>query len=215
MHLHSYPVPTHAIEAAALGRDYTFLRSKLHLFWDSRAERTEPGLEAGTGLRVEVFGRAGFGPGDASADLAALQWGGELAGFWDVFGAGFLTLVGLMCGHLLVETVRDAVLLANVSPTVLPSPYIAIAVVSLGAVRMQRWVGSRYEPYRALIAWMGLSATLVGTLWFLLDNIGDFTIYVLYVLPGVLLTVALVQFWALISGAMTMRVRAWPFWSTP
>ena len=48
----------------------------------------------------------------------------------DVLGA-FLTLLGFMTGHALLETARDALFLASLPARRLPWAYLAIAVIAL------------------------------------------------------------------------------------
>src|SRR5256712_10490270 len=46
--------------------------------------------------------------------------------------AAFLTLFGILAGHTLLETARDALFLARLPPSQLPWVYLAMAVVAVG-----------------------------------------------------------------------------------
>src|SRR5690242_20994375 len=69
--------------------------------------------------------------------------------------AAFLTLFGILAGHTLLETARDALFLARLPPSELPGVYLAMAVVAIlvfqGPWRAPR-AGGRY----------GLSVLLVS-----------------------------------------------------
>ena len=113
---------------APLNRDHSVLRSELHLYSDSRSER--PG--SGTGVRLEGFAGGALGVGRAD-DLAAFRYGGEISGFWDVFGAHQRT-VGLRLRAEAVEPVSES--------REIPVPELA----ALGGVEMMR--GFREERFR-------------------------------------------------------------------
>ena len=56
----------------------------------------------------------------------------------DTAGA-FLTLFGLMTGHSVLETARDALFLAKISPGRLPLVYIGIAAVAVRPSSVAGW----------------------------------------------------------------------------
>ena len=118
--------------------------------------------------------------------------------------AGFLTLLAVMTGHLLMETARDAVFLANIPATQLPVLYIVIAALALAVTRLQAWSGGSWTEPSSLIGWLLTSAAMAAILWGTIDLIGDAGIYLLYVLPGVISTVTLLQFWGLMGNAITV-----------
>src|SRR5256885_4624560 len=61
--------------------------------------------------------------------------------------AAFLTIFGILAGHTLLETARDALFLARLPPSELPGVYLVMAVVAIalfqGPWRAPR-VGGRY-----------------------------------------------------------------------
>ena len=61
--------------------------------------------------------------------------------------AAFLTIFGILAGHTLLETARDALFLARLPPSELPGVYLAMAVIAIlifqGPWRAPR-VGGRY-----------------------------------------------------------------------
>ncbi|MFB6264829.1 MAG: HEAT repeat domain-containing protein [Bradymonadaceae bacterium] len=118
--------------------------------------------------------------------------------------AGLGTLFGLMAGHLVLETARDAIFLSNISPTQLPLLYLAIAGLALVLTQLQKRFGDGLPVHRTLIGWLIGSVTATVLLWLFLDPLGRAGIYLLYLVPGVVSTVALVQFWVLLGNVLTM-----------
>ena len=96
----------------------------------------------------------------------------------DTAGA-FLTLFGLMTGHALLETARDALFLAKISPVRLPLVYLAIAGLAVaisGAARAGR------RPARfSLGIWIAGAAAVTLGFWTLVGRAGDWSLYALYV----------------------------------
>ena len=70
--------------------------------------------------------------------------------------SAFATLLGMLAGHSMLETARDALFLARLPPSQLPWAYLAIAVLAValsqGPWRLTGRGGGRY----------GVSAVLVG-----------------------------------------------------
>ena len=54
----------------------------------------------------------------------------------DTLGA-FVTLLGFMTSHALLETARDALFLASIPSSRLPWVYLAIAAIALGITQLQ------------------------------------------------------------------------------
>lgn len=89
-------------DVAPLRRDHTVARSDVHLYFDTRPDR--PG--SGSGIRIEGFGGGAIGLGESNG-LAALRYGAELSGFWDVFSAHQRT-IGLRLRAEAVDPVSDS-----------------------------------------------------------------------------------------------------------
>jgi len=118
--------------------------------------------------------------------------------------AGFLTLFGVMSGHLLIETARDAMFLANIPASQLPFLYLSIAGISLAMSRVQSWVADLVREQRALIGWLVAAAVATACLWLVLDELGRLGFYLVYIFPAVVSTVTLIQFWVLLGDRLTV-----------
>ena len=118
--------------------------------------------------------------------------------------ASITTIFTLMAGHLLVETARDAVFLANLPASQLPILYIVIAVLSLMMTRVQRFITGYVDSQYVLVGWLVIGGLINLGLWAFLDTLGSTGVYVLYVVPGVVLTVALIQYWVLLGSSLTV-----------
>ena len=103
--------------------------------------------------------------------------------------AAFLTIFGILAGHTLLETARDALFLARLPPSELPGVYLVMAVVAI-AVFQGPWraprAGGRY----------GLSIVLVSSgiatfvFWAVHSSHSPWALRALYVWTGILGTLA-------------------------
>lgn len=110
------------------------------------------------------------------------------------------TLAGVMAGHLLLETARDALFLANVSVERLPFVTIAIAVLALLAARER---GGRGNRGMLLLLQAAAAAGSVG-FWVLTAAGQSWSFYVLYVWSGVITSLVVVRFWLTLAELMTI-----------
>lgn len=109
-------------------------------------------------------------------------------------------LFGILTGHTLLETARDALFLARLPASQLPWVYLAMAALAV-AVSQVRWGGRA----RGWLAAHGLSVSLLaaaaGTfLLYLLDlSQGAWRLRGLYVWTGLVGTVTALQFWLVLG----------------
>ncbi|HEX4339514.1 MAG TPA: Npt1/Npt2 family nucleotide transporter [Polyangiaceae bacterium] len=116
----------------------------------------------------------------------------------------FATLFALIASHSILETARDALFLAKVPAARLPWVFLAIAAVSLALVKGQARVTRGLRPERALsVAALLASLGTLGFFWFL-PGLGTWGVYALYVWSGVLVTLVLGYFWAVVSDLFTI-----------
>ncbi|PYQ50141.1 MAG: hypothetical protein DMF78_16490 [Acidobacteria bacterium] len=117
--------------------------------------------------------------------------------------AAFLTIFGILAGHTLLETARDALFLARLPPSELPGVYLVMAVVAIalfqGPWRAPR-VGGRYGLSLVLVS-AGL-ATFV--FWALHSPSSPWALRALYVWTGILGTMAALQFWIVLGELYTV-----------
>jgi AAA family ATP:ADP antiporter len=118
--------------------------------------------------------------------------------------AAFSTLFVLIASHSLLETARDALFLERVPAARLPWVYLAIAALSLVAVRLQGWVGQRLRPRRALSLFTLLAGLVTLGFFALYRQLGAFAVYALYCWSGLLATLLLGHFWALVGGVFSI-----------
>ena len=117
--------------------------------------------------------------------------------------AAFLTIFGILAGHTLLETARDALFLARLPPSELPGVYLVMAVVAIamfqGPWRAPR-IGGRYGLSLVLVS-SGL-ATFV--FWVLHSSRSPWALRALYVWTGILGTMAALQFWIILGELYTV-----------
>src|SRR5262249_27660236 len=117
--------------------------------------------------------------------------------------AAFLTIFGILAGHTLLETARDALFLAHLPPSELPLVYLAMAAIAIllfqGPWRAPRVGG----PY-------GLSLVLVGAgvatfiFWAVPSARSPWALRALYVWTGILGTLAALEFWIVLGELYTV-----------
>lgn len=118
--------------------------------------------------------------------------------------AAFLTLFAIVSSHSILETARDALFLAKVPATQLPWVFLVIAALSFVVVRLQAALTRTRTPERALSTLTAAAA--LGTLAFfwLYPRLGISCLYALYVWSGLLATMVLVHFWAVVAERFTI-----------
>lgn len=118
--------------------------------------------------------------------------------------AAFLTLLGILTGHALLETARDALFLARLPASQLPWVYLAMAGVAV-LLTQGSWSGpkGRLAPYGLSLL---LSCAALGTLGFWWFNVGSGAMRVraLYVWAGLVGTMTALQFWLVLGELYTI-----------
>ncbi len=118
--------------------------------------------------------------------------------------AAFLTLFALIASHALLETARDALFLAKIAASRLPWVFLAIALLSLGLVKLNALATSSLSQRRALSS-VTLTAALITLGFFALGHrLGAWGLYALYVWSGLLSTLVLAHFWDLVAERFTI-----------
>ncbi len=121
-----------------------------------------------------------------------------------VIGA-FLALFGILAGHTLLETARDALFLARLPPSQLPWVYLAIAGLAfgmgLGSWKRPRLLSGRYDLSVLLVA----CALVTFAFWrFSSLSRSAWTLYALYVWSGLVGTLTGMQFWLVLGELYTV-----------
>jgi ATP:ADP antiporter, AAA family len=117
--------------------------------------------------------------------------------------AAFLTIFGILAGHTLLETARDALFLARLPPSELPGVYLVMAVVAIalfqGPWRAPR-IGGRYGLSLVLVS----SGVATFVFWVLHSSSNPWALRALYVWTGILGTLAALQFWIILGELYTV-----------
>ncbi len=118
--------------------------------------------------------------------------------------AAFLTLFALIASHALLETARDALFLAKIAASRLPWVFLAVAVLSVGLVKVNALATRRLSTRQALSS-VTLMAALITLGFFALGHrLGAWGLYALYVWSGLLATLVLAHFWDLVAERFTI-----------
>jgi len=128
-------------------------------------------------------------------DVRAGEGRGPLFGF-------AVLLLFIITAHTVLETARDALLLTGPGPRALGFVYIAIAVCTLPVAAVAARAGARFGARRALACTMALAA-LAAIVMFLVPTSRASAITV-YILSGVIASIAVPQFWTLVGTVLTL-----------
>ncbi len=110
------------------------------------------------------------------------------------------TLGAVMAAHMLLETGRDALFLANVAVERLPILTIAIAFLALGISRLDGGLSHR----RTLFALQLFAAGGTLVLWSFVSSGADWIYHVLYVWSGIVTSLIVIRFWLLLGDLFTI-----------
>ena len=125
---------------------------------------------------------------------------GERRDVW----AAFLTLFALIASHALLETARDALFLAKIPTSRLPLMFLAIALLSVGLVKVNG-LATKHLSLRRALSMVTLSASAITFGFFALGHhLGTWGLYALYVWSGLLATLVLAHFWDLVADRFTI-----------
>ena len=120
-----------------------------------------------------------------------------------------LVLFGIMAAHALLETARDALFLVKLGPERLAWAYLAIAGAALVALwALRRATGSLHAPRgprRLLVGLVGTGALGTGVLALALPY-APVLVFVLYVWSGLVATLVVPTFWAVVDRGVHVGV---------
>lgn len=118
--------------------------------------------------------------------------------------AAFLTLLGILAGHTLLETARDALFLSRLPPTQLPWMYLALAVVAFPAARARLPRALGLAGPHGFAVQLVVCAVVTLTFWLFRKASGTGALYILYIWSGLFGTLAAVRFWGVLSDMYTV-----------
>jgi hypothetical protein len=114
----------------------------------------------------------------------------------------FLTLLGLMTAHSLLETARDTLFLSHLPARDLPLAYVAIAVIAFLIAAVSRRFEGAVPRRIALSIALVLGGAITASFGFWVTSESTVALISLYVWTGVLATIVVVQFWLLVAHAL-------------
>jgi len=114
----------------------------------------------------------------------------------------FLTLLGIMTAHALLETARDALYLSRLPAATLPWAYIAIAGLSVGGAALSRRVRGAVPRRLTLTLWLLLGSAITASFRFLVGSQSSAALLGFYVWTGVFATIIVVEFWLLSADVL-------------
>jgi AAA family ATP:ADP antiporter len=115
----------------------------------------------------------------------------------------FATLLGILASYALLETARDALFLARLSPGELPWVYIVMAVVAVGLAELPGRGRGLPRP-RRLSFTLALGSAITLVFFFLQPAGNPWLLRAFYVWAGAISTLAGVQFWILLGDIYTI-----------
>jgi AAA family ATP:ADP antiporter len=116
---------------------------------------------------------------------------------------GFAVILLLVItAHTILETARDALLLTGPGPRALGVIYMAIAVCALPAGALASRLGEKIGIARSLAVTLALAAAAPLVLYAI--PMSRSTVMALYIVSGVIASVAVPQFWTLVGTVLTV-----------
>jgi AAA family ATP:ADP antiporter len=112
--------------------------------------------------------------------------------------AAFVVLFGIMSGHALLETARDALFLVTLPPARLAWVYLSIALLTLFLFLLQRGGDIRRSAVQ-LSAGLVVAAAVDVVFWLLAARPRPWVLYALYTWSGLVVTLLVARFWSLVG----------------
>ncbi|HVW27764.1 MAG TPA: hypothetical protein VHC69_20505 [Polyangiaceae bacterium] len=114
----------------------------------------------------------------------------------------FLTLLGIMTAHALLETARDSLFLSKLPARDLPWAYIAIAVISLGVAAVSRRLQGRVPRRVTLTLSLFAGGSVTAGFHVMSAWRSPAMLLALYVWTGLLASVVVVELWLLLAEVL-------------
>lgn len=116
-------------------------------------------------------------------------------------GGAFLTLFGILAGHTMLETARDALFLARLPASQLPWMYMAMAAVAVPLAQAPWRRARRLSGVASLALLLVTCGAVTLGFWALGSWTSGWTLRALYVWTGLVGTLAALQFWLVLGEA--------------
>jgi ATP:ADP antiporter, AAA family len=115
--------------------------------------------------------------------------------------ATFFTLFGILAGHTILETARDAYFIGNLPVHHLPWVYLATACLAWVVILRDHGNPGR----RGLVVWLWLSAAITLVFYMLTDSPQTWVFYALYVWSGFFISVSIGHFWLVLGRLFSLE----------
>ncbi len=115
----------------------------------------------------------------------------------------FLTLIGVLCAHALLETARDALFLAKLPASQLPRVYLIIAVLAVAITLVSRRARRAHLRDRLMASQLAAAVVTLAFVW-LIGSGGDWLYYALYAWSGTIVSFIVLNFWLYLSELFTI-----------
>lgn len=116
----------------------------------------------------------------------------------------FVTLWGILAGHSLLETARDALFLGSLPSSRLPWVYLCIAVASVLLIRVQNRLPLGRDNRKVLGSLLLGSAGLTFAFWLVLARPHPWLLGAVYIWAGVFATLVVTRFWMVVEDVFTV-----------
>lgn len=117
-----------------------------------------------------------------------------------VVAKAVLVQFGLLAGHTLVETARDALFLGNLDANYLPWVYLLIALAAVMISHIDPGGGRR----RRLTRWLVLVSGVTAGFWYLSATPSPWVLFSLYVWSALAISLSTVQFWLVVNRMFSL-----------
>lgn len=118
--------------------------------------------------------------------------------------ASAATLFGLLAGHTILEVARDSLFLSRLAARDLVVAYLLIAVTATAAAQLDARLLRRLDDRQVLTGTLLVAATGAFVFHALFLGGGSWVPYAFYVWTGTLASVAVAQFWRLLTSLFTV-----------
>ena len=115
--------------------------------------------------------------------------------------ATFFTLFGILAGHTILETARDAYFIGHLPVTHLPWVYLATALLAWAVILREQGNPGR----RGLVVWLWVSAIVTMAFYVLAGTPDAWMFYALYVWSGFFISVSIGHFWLVLGRIFSIE----------
>lgn len=117
--------------------------------------------------------------------------------------SAFLTLFGVLCGHALLETARDALFLSKLPASQLPWVYLIIAALAVTFTLVSQRARDAHLRDRLMASQLAAAVVTLSFVW-LIGSDKDWLYYALYAWSSTIVSIIILNFWLYLSELFTI-----------